>query len=150
MRALPEPNGQIWYYKKAAGRKTLGNVVKNIMKKARFKGYFTNHSLRRSCATRLYDVGIPEQVIQETTGHRSSDGIKAYKCTSSSLTRKASELLQGTFSEAEMDGEFKKSARSLYKSFNKSSRMCESVSPEVGTSVKCETEEDVCSGFQLD
>ena len=69
LRALLEPNGQIWYYKKAAGRKTLGNVVKNIMKKARFKGYFTNHSLRRSCATRLYDAGIPEQVIQETTGH---------------------------------------------------------------------------------
>ncbi len=50
--------------------------MKNIMKKAGFKGYFTNHSLRRSCATRLYDAGIPEQVIQETTGHRSSDGIK--------------------------------------------------------------------------
>jgi integrase len=76
LRALPKPNGQIWYYKKAAGRETLGNVVKNIMKKAGSKGYFTNHSLRRSCATRLYDAGIPEQVIQETTGHRSSDGIK--------------------------------------------------------------------------
>ena len=48
------------------------------------------------CATRLYDAGIPEQVIQETTGHRSSDGVKAYKCTSSSLKRKASEILQGT------------------------------------------------------
>ncbi len=54
---------QIWYYKKAAGRETLGNVVKSVMKKAGFKGYFTNPSLRRSCATRLYDAGIPEQVI---------------------------------------------------------------------------------------
>ena len=70
--ALPKPNEQIWYYKKAAGRETLGNVVTNIMKKTRYEGYFTNHSLRRSCATRLYDAGIPEQVIQETilvTGH---------------------------------------------------------------------------------
>ena len=66
LRALPKPNGQIWYYKKAAGRETLGNVVKNIMKKAEYEGYFTNHSLRRSCATRLYDAGIPEQVMQET------------------------------------------------------------------------------------
>ncbi len=55
LQALPKPNGQIWYYKKAAGSETLGNVVKNIMKKAGFKGYFTNHSLRRSCATRLYE-----------------------------------------------------------------------------------------------
>ena len=85
LRPLPKPNGQIWYFKKAAGREKLGNVVKNIMKKAGFKGHFTNHSLRRSCATRLYDAGVPEQVIQETTGHRSSDGIKAYKCTSPRL-----------------------------------------------------------------
>ena len=60
MRALPKPKGQTWYYYQAAGRETLGNVVKNIMKKAWFKEYITNHSLRRSCATRLYDAGIPE------------------------------------------------------------------------------------------
>lgn len=34
LRALPKPNGEIWYYKKAAGRETLGNVVKKIMKKS--------------------------------------------------------------------------------------------------------------------
>lgn len=96
LRALAKPNGDIWYYKKAVGRETLGNVVKNIMKNAGFEGHFTNHSLRRSCATRLYNAGISEQVIQETTGHRSSDGVKAYKCTSTSIKRKASEILQGS------------------------------------------------------
>ena len=69
--------GQIWYYKKGAGRETLGNYVKNIMKKGEFEGHYTNHSLRRSSATRLYDAGILKQVIQETTGHRSSAGVKA-------------------------------------------------------------------------
>ena len=101
LRTLPKPNGNIWYYIKAAGRETLGNVVKNIMTNAGYKGHFTNHSLRRSCATRLYDAGIPEQVIQETTGHRSSDGVKAYKCTSTSLKRKASEILQGNLHKIE-------------------------------------------------
>ena len=61
---LPKPKGNIWYYKKAAGRETLGNVVKKVMGKARFDGHFTNQSLRRSCATNLYDNGVPEQVIQ--------------------------------------------------------------------------------------
>lgn len=51
------------------GRKTLGKVVKNIMRKAGFERHFTNHSLRRSCATRLNEGGVPEQVIVETTGH---------------------------------------------------------------------------------
>ena len=76
LRALPKPNGEIWYYKKA-GRETLGNVVKKIMKKAQLDGHYTNHSLGRSCATRLYDSGVPEQLIQETIGHRSSDGVRA-------------------------------------------------------------------------
>ena len=97
--ALPKRNGEIWFYKKAAGRETLGNVVKKIMKKAQFDGHYTNNSLRRSCATRLYDSGVPEQLIQETTGHWSSDGVRTYKCTSSALKREASEILQGSLSK---------------------------------------------------
>ena len=138
LRALPKQNGQIWYYKKAAGREKLRNVVKNIMKKAGLKGHFTNHSSRRSCATRLYEQ-VPEQVIQEKRGHRSSDGIKANKCTSSSLKRKASELLQGSFCEANMDEECKKITRNFYKNFNESSKMCRSVSREVTTSAEYKT-----------
>ena len=78
LRPLPKPKGIIWYYKKAAGRETLGNVVKKVMGKAGFDGHFTNQSLRQSCATNLYDNGVPEQVIQETTGHRSVEGVRAY------------------------------------------------------------------------
>ena len=36
LRPLPKPKGNIWYYKKAAGRETLGNVVKKVMGKAGF------------------------------------------------------------------------------------------------------------------
>ena len=65
---------------------TLGNVVKKIMKKRSSIGrYYTYHSLRRSGATRLYDGGVPEQLIHETTGHRSFDSVRAYKYTSSAL-----------------------------------------------------------------
>ena len=95
LRALPKPKGDVLYYNKAMGRESQGNVVKNIMRKAGFEGHFTNHSLRRSCATQLYEGGVPEQVIVETTGHRSCDGVREYKCTSSTLKRKASEILQG-------------------------------------------------------
>lgn len=75
LRPLLKPKGNIWYYKKAAGRETLGNVVKKVMGNAGFDGHFTNHSLRRSCATNLYDNGVLKQVIQETTGHRSVEGV---------------------------------------------------------------------------
>ena len=42
---------------------------------------------------------MPEQVIVETTGHQSFDGVREHKCTSSTFKRKASEILQGTFPE---------------------------------------------------
>lgn len=60
LRALPKANGQIWYYNKAAGRETLRNVVNNINERGKVPRALYN------------DDGIPEQVIQETTGHRSS------------------------------------------------------------------------------
>ena len=67
-----------------------------LERKAGFEGHFTNHSLRQSCATRLYEAGMPEQVIVETPGHRSCDGVREYKCASSTFKRKAIEILQGT------------------------------------------------------
>ena len=81
LRPLPKTKGNIWYYKKAAGRETLGNVVKKVMGKAGFDGHFTNHSLRRRCATNLYDNGV----IEETTGHRSVESVRAHKRTSSAM-----------------------------------------------------------------
>lgn len=47
----------------------------------------------------MYDGGVPEQLIQETTGHRSSDGVRAYKCTSAAPKREASEILLASLSK---------------------------------------------------
>ena len=79
------------------GRETLGTALKKIMKKPGFEGHFTNHSLRRSSPKRLYQSGVPEQVIVETPGHRSFNGLGEYKFTSSTLKREASEILLGRY-----------------------------------------------------
>ena len=100
LRALPKPNGEIWYYKKGSRERSFRKCCKeNYKKKAQFDRHYTNHSLMRSCATRLYDGGVPEQLIQETTGHRSSDGVRAFKCTLSALKREASEISQVSLSK---------------------------------------------------
>ena len=36
LRPLPKLKGNIWFYKKAAGRETLGNVVKKVTREALF------------------------------------------------------------------------------------------------------------------
>ena len=61
--------------------------------------------MRRSCATNLYHNGVPEQVIQETTGHRSVEGVRAYKRTSSAMKRKMSAILNQSESSLGSDHE---------------------------------------------
>ena len=43
----------------------LQRTVAKLYEQARFKGYFKNHSLRATEATRLYDAGVDEQLITE-------------------------------------------------------------------------------------
>ena len=45
--------------------------MKDFCKEAGLEGNFTNHSLRITCASRMYERQMPEQMIKEITGHRS-------------------------------------------------------------------------------
>ena len=83
----------------------MGNVVKKVMGNVEFDGHFTNHSLRRSCATNLYDNGVQEQVIQETTGHWSVESVRAYKRTLSAMKRKINAILNQSESSLGSDRE---------------------------------------------
>ena len=55
----------------------------------------TNHSLRATCATRLYQSNIDEQIIMERTGHRSVSGVRAYKRTSEVQMENCSAIIDG-------------------------------------------------------
>lgn len=68
--------------KKLLGHTTLGKTVGRICKSAGITGYKTNHSLRATTTTRLYQSGVDEQLVMERTGHRSLDGVRSYKRTS--------------------------------------------------------------------
>lgn len=41
-----------------------------------------NHSLRATGATRLFEANVPEKLIQERTGHRSTSALRQYEHTS--------------------------------------------------------------------
>ena len=46
-------------------------MVKDICADAGIGGNKSNHTLRATGATELYQAGVPEKVIQERTGHLS-------------------------------------------------------------------------------
>ena len=64
------------------------------MCQGRFDGKFTNHSLRATSASRMYQSNVPEQVIKEVTGHR-SDCVRIYKRTSDDIRENTSNKIGG-------------------------------------------------------
>ena len=81
-----------WYYDSAVGVNKLQNVVKTMCKNAGLDGFYTNHSLRSTAATHMYQGNVPEQVIQEITGHRSS-AVRGYKRTCDTQKKEASSCI---------------------------------------------------------
>lgn len=69
--------------------------MKKLCSNAGLVGYFTNHSLRATAATRMYSADLPEQLICEKTGHR-SEAVREYKRTSTIQQQEASDVVQGT------------------------------------------------------
>ena len=71
----------MWYAGQVVGENSIAKVVKEIMKEAKIEGFFTNHSLRRSGGTQLFNAGINRKLVKEATGHK-SDAVDAYQVTS--------------------------------------------------------------------
>lgn len=85
-----KPGNDFWYVKQPIGKNLLGNMVSKMMDMAGIQGYFTNHSLRGTTATRLYQQNVDEQLIKEITGHR-SDAVRRYKKTSMAMKENISD-----------------------------------------------------------
>ncbi|XP_046550056.1 uncharacterized protein LOC124259878 isoform X2 [Haliotis rubra] len=93
LRPLKYPKPNQWYSAAPIGRHVLSGVVKRLCARAGFEGFYTNHSLRATTATRLYESGLDEQLIAERTGHRST-AIRAYKRTSEGMLKIVDDVVQ--------------------------------------------------------
>ena len=88
---------------KPIGIHTLSGTVARLCNQADLPGFRTNHYLRATTASRLYDHGFDEQLVCETTGHRSS-AVRAYKRTSDGQKKNIScALYAATPSEAQVE-----------------------------------------------
>ena len=90
---MKKPTGDLWFTSKPIGHNVLNQTVARLCSEAGIGGYRTNHSLRATVATRLYQAGIDEQLIMERTGHRSLEGVRSYKHTSEGQKEAVSDIL---------------------------------------------------------
>ena len=92
---MDKPREDCWYTKSPIGNNTLARTLTNLFRDAGIEGHFTNHSLRATAATRMFDAGVDEQLIMSRTGHSSTVGVRSYKRITSSLKEKTSNVLNG-------------------------------------------------------
>ena len=91
-RCRKNPQPSVWYCDQPYGINRIKATVKEICKSGGINGNFTNHSLRATCASHLYDKNVPEQLIKAITGH-CSDCVHVYKRTGDHLKQAASNVI---------------------------------------------------------
>ena len=94
LRSLEKPNPAQWYGEQVVGRHTLTKVVGKLLQKANLGGFYSNHSLRRSGTTRLFQAGVDRKIVKEYTGHV-SDAVDKYQVTSDAQKKQLSEIIGG-------------------------------------------------------
>ena len=87
-------SGSVWYRDAPVGENRMRCFVKDLCKKAGIPGYYTNHSLRATGCTCMYNSDLDEQVIQEISGHRSS-AVRSYKRTCEKQKQHATKCIFG-------------------------------------------------------
>ena len=93
LQPAAKPTETRWYTSKPLGHNKLTKTMARLCEAAGIEGFKTNHSLRATTATRLYQSGVDEQLVMERTGHRSIDGVRNYKRTSAEQREPLSDIL---------------------------------------------------------
>ena len=92
---IPTDPTNPWYLPVPVGRNLLGKMVQDMCSDAGIEGKKTNHSLRVSGASTLFEAGVPERVIQQRTGHRSLLSLRMYERVSEGQEKAVSRILTG-------------------------------------------------------
>ncbi len=93
-----------WYSgSQPIGKNTLDYKLSRMCALAGIEGRITNHSLGATSATQMHEMGVPEKVIQERTGHRSLEALCVYERSNAHQQEAASSVLSNlqvrTYSE---------------------------------------------------
>ena len=94
LKPLARPTNACWYQKTPVGHNILQKTVRRLCESAGFDGHFTNHSLRATIATRLFEAKVDEQLIMHRTGHTST-AVRSYKRVGEKLRAVTSDVLNG-------------------------------------------------------
>ena len=94
---------QVWYMRSPLRKNEIGKFLSTAAQNAvlhREGKRVTNHSVRKTCISRLLD-DIPENFVAQLTGHKSTESLQSYKSASSNHQRRMSLTLSRARSSSE-------------------------------------------------
>ena len=94
LQSLNEPYPSQWHSSQVVGQNTISEVVKTLMQDAGIKGFFTNHSARRTWGMRLFRASVQRKLVKEYTRH-SSNAIDQFQIMSHQQRLMIPEVLAG-------------------------------------------------------
>ena len=83
---------KLWYAAQPCGENKLAGMVKSMFSIIGVSGK-TNHSLRATGASQMFQAGVPEKIVQERTGHRSLQALRMYERTTTTQHTAVSRIL---------------------------------------------------------
>ena len=89
----PSDPSHPWFSSTPIGKNTLNNMLKQMCRSAGISETFTNHSFRAFGATKLFQTGVSEKLIQQRTGHRSIEALRQYERTSTAQLMDVSNIM---------------------------------------------------------
>ena len=92
LHSKPSDPSKPWYSLVPVGWNKLNGMVNAIFSEVGITGK-TNHSLRVTGATRMYNGGVGEKTIQSRTGHKSLEALRVYERPSREEHMKACDVL---------------------------------------------------------
>ena len=93
MRPLDKFPSESAVTKQRVGVNVLKSILPEICEKSGIGVHYTNHSLRATAITRMFNCGVPEKVIAENSGHRSTKALRCYERTSEELQQAVTKVI---------------------------------------------------------
>ena len=85
-----KPADDVWYMRSPLGKNEIGKFLSTAAKNAGLQGRLTNHSVRKTCISRLLDSDVSDNFVAQLSGHRSLKSLDAYKSASYEHQRRMS------------------------------------------------------------
>ena len=82
------------------GKNEIGKLMKTAAQSAGLQGNFTNHTVRKTCISRLMDAEVPLNYVAQLSGHKNLRSLDSYKAASADHQRKMSLILSRSGQES--------------------------------------------------